>query len=120
MKARSTKRLSSCDGKQRFDSFALAERIAHQQARHREGKFVAYPCNFCAGFHIGTTLGEKARAMGGFDGRHRYAVYVMDDHGREALVGFTNDKAGGHVAEIIKEEPTWRITRIVDRYRRAA
>lgn len=114
------RRLSGCDGKQRFETYSLAEQMAHRQARRKKRKFMPYACHFCAGFHVGTTFGETLRAVAGFDGRQRYAVYVMDDHGREALVGFTNDKDGGHVAEIIKAEPTWRITRIVDRHRRAA
>jgi len=120
MKPTTVKRMSGCEGKERFDSFSLAETMAHRQAQRRKTKFVAYPCNFCAGFHVGTTLGERVRASHGFDGRQRYAVYAMDEHGRESLVGFTNDESGGRVAEIIKAEPGWKVTFVIDRHRRAA
>ena len=120
MKPKTMKRVSGCDGKERFNSFSLAEETAHRQAQRRKQKFTAYPCNFCAGFHVGTTLGERVRATHGFDGRQRYAVYARDEHGREALIGFTNAEGGGQVADIINAEPGWRVTRIVDRHQRAA
>lgn len=114
------RKLSGCDGKARFATFSLAEETAHRQAQRRKERFVAYPCHFCGGFHVGTTLGDQVRAGHGFDGRQRYAVYAMDAHGREALIGFTNDQDGGRVAEIINAEPGWRVTFVVDRHRRAA
>ena len=120
MKPTTVKRMSGCEGKERFDSFSLAETMAHRQAQRRKQKFMAYACNFCAGFHVGTTLGEKVRASNGFDGRQRYAVYATDQHGREALIGFTNDQDGGRVAEIINAEPGWRVSCIVDRHRKVA
>lgn len=117
---RNIRRISGCEGKERFDTFSLAEQTAHRQAQRRKGKFVAYVCNFCAGFHVGTTLGERVRASVGFNGRQRYAVYACDEFGRETLIGFTNDATGGKVAEIICAEPGWMVTRIIDRQRRAA
>ena len=120
MKLATVKRISGCEGKARFETFSIAEEMAHRQAQRHDAKFVPYPCTFCGGFHVGTTLGERARAAAGFDGRQRYAVYAMDVHGREALIGFTNDEHGGRVAEIINAEPGWRVTCVVDRHRRAA
>jgi hypothetical protein len=114
------KRISGCEGKARFETFSMAEQTAHRQAQHKEGRFVAYACSFCGGFHVGTKLGDQVRASQGFDGRQRYAVYACDEFGRETIVGFTNDVDGGRVAEIICAEPGWMVTRIIDRHRRAA
>ena len=45
----------TCEGKERFTTFALAERIAGM--RKREGvKRMAYKCCECGAFHIGTTI----------------------------------------------------------------
>jgi hypothetical protein len=57
----SDKRISSCLGKKRFPTFGQAERTAHRQAQKRKEKFRAYACSLCAGFHVGTTLGEATR-----------------------------------------------------------
>ncbi len=54
-----------CEGKERFTTFALAERIAGM--RRREGvKRMAYRCAECGSFHIGTT--REPRAVR-YDGR---------------------------------------------------
>lgn len=60
-----------CEGKERFLTFALADRVA--RLRRREGtKRHAYRCGGCGGYHIGSTIGQRARrpvaGMGfGFD-----------------------------------------------------
>lgn len=61
MKARAmqanVQRAASCEGKERFTNFALADRIASKQAhRRRSQKFMAYACSDCGGFHVGTTI----------------------------------------------------------------
>jgi hypothetical protein len=120
MKLQAIKRAAGCEGKERFDSFALAQQTAHRQAQRKKRKFMPYTCHFCAGFHVGSTFGEHVRASVGFDGRQRYAVYATDRFGRESLVGFASGADGGPVARIINAEPGWRVTRLVDRHRRAA
>lgn len=54
-----------CEGKERFLTFALAERIAGM--RRREGtKRMAYKCDNCGGYHIGSTTEPKSVR---YDGR---------------------------------------------------
>jgi len=50
-----------CVGKQRFDSFSRANEIARKTASRRPGKFSAYHCPHCAGFHYGRTVVKRQR-----------------------------------------------------------
>ena len=53
----------SCEGKERFTTFALAERVV--KLRRRAGvKREPYRCSHCGSFHIGSTLGRAARRDG--------------------------------------------------------
>lgn len=113
------RRISSCEGKERFISFGRAARTAHRQAQHRKGKFTAYPCHFCSGFHVGTQLGSDPHGTG-TDRRQNYAVFAREGGGAEQLVGWSNDPSGGKVAELILEEPGWTLSRVTERRRRAA
>lgn len=114
------RRLISCDGKERYVSFGRAARTAHRFAQVKKDKFTAYACKVCHGFHVGTQLG-KPRALGTVvDGRMPYAVFAREGGGAEQLVGWSNDPAGGKVAELILEEPGWTLSRVTERRRRAA
>jgi hypothetical protein len=44
---------ASCNGKQRFDTYSEAERIARRSRRNRDGSKTAYHCQHCNGFHWG-------------------------------------------------------------------
>lgn len=59
MRSASDRRLMSCEGKKRFQSFGRAERVAGDQARRYGGKFSAYSCRDCAGFHVGSHRGHS-------------------------------------------------------------
>lgn len=113
------KRISSCYGKKRFPTFALASRTAHRMAQRRNEKLMAYACGICGSFHVGATLGDSPHSIRG-DSRYRYIVFVRNAAGSEFIVGWANASTGGRVAEIARETPGWELTRIVDRYGRAA
>ena len=50
--------MSFCVGKERFTTFALAERVSKR--RRREGtKRGPYRCRECGGYHIGSSLGAE-------------------------------------------------------------
>src|SRR5438309_9438664 len=100
------RRAAGCEGKTRFSTFSLAARLAHRQAQRKNGKFRAYPCQFCGGFHVGTHVGVEEDVRGAPDSRQRYLVFAIKD-GREAMMGFTNTPDGGQIAEILKTEG-WR------------
>jgi len=111
------RRVSSCDGKKRFSGFNLAAKTAHRQAQNTKKKFSAYPCSLCGGFHVGEHLGG-ARGRPIADTRQRYIVFARDDDGSEHVVGWSNAKDGGEVARIIRSEPAWTVSRVVERQRR--
>jgi len=46
-----------CEGKQLFKSMRLAMETAHKQSKRHHGKYNAYHCRKCSGFHIGSILG---------------------------------------------------------------
>lgn len=49
-----------CEGKERFVTFALADRIAKRRSANGiNGR--GYRCPFCGGFHIGDMLGGRAK-----------------------------------------------------------
>lgn len=52
-------RLSSCAGKERFESYDLAATVARRQADRHHGRYSAYKCTFCGGFHTGTRIEPK-------------------------------------------------------------
>jgi hypothetical protein len=119
MKSVAEKRLAGCEGKERFPTFTLARRTAHRQAQKKKQRFMAYACQFCGGFHVGTHVGSDESVRGAPDSRQRYAVYAARDRERSTLVGYTNSADGGAVAKMVTEEG-WRITNIVDRWKKAA
>ncbi len=53
--------MRACDGKQRFETWALANEIASRSRRRRESNRHAYRCDHCNGFHIGSIVGKKRR-----------------------------------------------------------
>lgn len=62
--SREVRRQSSCTGKQRFDTAALAQRVAargHRGPGRTRRKRIAYPCAFCGGWHVGSPI-KVARA----------------------------------------------------------
>lgn len=59
--SREDKRLSSCDGKQRFDSFEMANRVATRPNR-LHCRRAPYRCPHCHGFHLGEpSMGRKGK-----------------------------------------------------------
>lgn len=55
----------TCDGKERFTTFAFAERVS--KLRRRQGtKRQPYKCGECGSFHIGSHLGDKPRRGGSY------------------------------------------------------
>lgn len=55
------KRASSCDGKERFDSFQLANKVAVRHNR-QHCRRTSYRCPHCGGYHLGTpSLGRKQK-----------------------------------------------------------
>lgn len=108
-----------CSTKVRFTTFTRAQQSAHRQAQRHHEKFAAYACELCGGFHVGGTLGNGSH-ISQPDARQRYAVYAANGADLDTLVGWSNSADGGVVAKLISEQPGWRVTRIVDRKRRAA
>jgi hypothetical protein len=45
-----------CDGKQRFDSYSFAARLARRSRRKGDTNRSVYHCRACNGFHIGSQL----------------------------------------------------------------
>lgn len=106
------RQLSGCEGKERFITFGRAARTAHRQAQNKKGKFSAYHCQYCGGFHVGTQL-AKDQALGSYaDGRYPYAVFARENSGPEQLVGWAATPDGGKVAQLIQEEPAWTLSRV--------
>jgi len=48
-------RLAGCTGKARWLSFGLADRQAKKMRRRGKGRFTAYYCPSCKGFHVGSS-----------------------------------------------------------------
>jgi len=54
-----------CRGKEIFTTFAMADRVA--KLRRRAGvKRVAYRCEECKGFHVGSTMQPRRRGKNYF------------------------------------------------------
>lgn len=49
----STDTVTGCQGKHRFESRPMAERVAHASRRRRHRAMHAYRCLSCAGWHLG-------------------------------------------------------------------
>jgi hypothetical protein len=50
----------NCSGKERFTTFAFAERVASLSASRNEGvRRQAYKCGECGAFHVGSSIGPK-------------------------------------------------------------
>ena len=59
--SREDKRASSCQGKERFDSFAMAKKVADRPNR-LHCRRAPYRCPHCHGFHLGEpSMGRKRR-----------------------------------------------------------
>lgn len=59
--SREDKRRSSCDGKERFDSFQMANKVATRPNR-LHCRRAPYHCPHCHGFHLGEpSMGRKRR-----------------------------------------------------------
>lgn len=113
------RRVASCDGKERFATFTLAERTAHRQAQKRKRKFSAYACHLCGGFHVGTHLGSDPRLIRS-DPRYPYIVFVRNEAGSEFIFGWANVPDGGRMAQMARETPGLALSCIVPRHKRAA
>ena len=53
--------MRDCAGKQRFETWALANEIAKRSRRRRVSNRHPYRCCHCNGFHIGSIVGKKKR-----------------------------------------------------------
>lgn len=52
--------MSACAGKERFTTFAFAERVASLSASRNEGqRRQAYKCGECGAYHVGSSIGPK-------------------------------------------------------------
>lgn len=47
-------RAIGCEGKERFDSYTLANRVLVARNRNRRLNRSPYHCQFCKGWHLGT------------------------------------------------------------------
>jgi hypothetical protein len=56
------RRVAGCEGKIRFNTFSRAKATAKKSAQRHEGKYTAYPCRLCGGFHIGSHIGRPKDA----------------------------------------------------------
>lgn len=110
-------RAYACTGKKRFTSFSRAQQVAHRQAQRHHDKFSAYACELCGGFHVGVSIGDPRKYT---DGRQRFMVYACQQDGPEMVIGWSNASDGGGVAKLIEGERGWKVTRVVERRRRAA
>lgn len=50
---------STCQGKERFESFSMADRIAKTMSYKRSTHIMAYRCHVCSGWHIGSRQGDS-------------------------------------------------------------
>lgn len=114
------RRKSGCEGKVRFESWDRARKIAHRQAKRRHAKFQPYACELCGGFHVGTLIGSLDKAKGHITPFLRFAVWAVNGDGPAQLMGWSNHPDGGGVAQIVAEQPGWRVTAIIERRRKAA
>lgn len=116
----STRRLSACEGKIRFQTFERAQQIARNQARRDEGaKISAYHCRDCGFFHTGNRMSSSAieiRSIG--DLRQRYAVRVRTLDGRVSIAGYSNQADGGQLASVLRSTGA-EIVSITERKQRA-
>jgi hypothetical protein len=55
--------MSGCVGKERFTTYAFAERVASLSASRNEGvRRQAYKCGECGAFHVGSSVGPKLQS----------------------------------------------------------
>lgn len=49
-------RLTTCHGKERFNDFRKAQKVAKAMRRRKKTKTIVTPyrCHFCQGFHVGS------------------------------------------------------------------
>lgn len=108
-------RASGCEGKERFNTFAMATRVARRRSNRKSARFMAYHCKFCGGAHIGTSNMKGESSSTGIDPRQRFVVYAMNSERREVLIGYSNQDDGGEVAKRVTATEGWRVSRVVDR-----
>jgi hypothetical protein len=113
MRARTAmRRMSSCEGKTRFETFGRAERHASRATRRFAARLTPYACSFCGGFHVGRTLGHEATYLP--DTRARYSVFAHLRDGPVILAGYSDSPDGGATAKSLTEEG-WEIDSIMVR-----
>ena len=56
---------SACEGKERFASYALAERLRKVRRANSKLARQVYKCRECGGFHLGTSLQLQTRRLRG-------------------------------------------------------
>jgi hypothetical protein len=104
------KRISGCEGKERFVSFNLARKIASKSA-HRKGEArQAYACHFCGGFHVGSPNGSDRGIAR--DSRQPYRVFAQNGDGVECFIGRAPTKDGGKLKEILAKDG-WIVTKVI-------
>lgn len=105
------KRAASCEGKEKFANFSLAEKIASKQAHRRGKKFQAYACTDCGGFHVGTAIGGSKERGGVIDPRKPYDVHARNHDGHVRLIGHSSSPEGTDIASLLAQDG-WEITKI--------
>ena len=54
----------SCIGKERFQSFGLADRVRRLRRGNSKLARMVYRCSVCAGYHLGSSLSLQTRVRG--------------------------------------------------------
>ncbi len=103
------KRIAGCFGKQRFNTYTMAQRLARRQNRRKDEGFAPYACPHCGGFHVGTNQAGGPPNAKLRDIRKSYAVWASNGSAEE-LVGYSNHADGEDLVRHIG--PGWKVTRI--------
>lgn len=103
-------RISACEGKARFETFARAKRTASRQAHKHSGKFAPYACSHCGSFHVGSTVAGGTPRGFGLDLRQRYQVFARGPDGVEQSVGYCNHPDGSMLVRCLGAG--WAVTRV--------
>lgn len=48
-----------CTGKRRYESWAVAARMARRTRRQAHAPLVPYHCRFCGGYHVGSEMARQ-------------------------------------------------------------
>jgi hypothetical protein len=111
MNAAQKKRVSACEGKTKFETFARARRTASRQAHKHAERFSPYACSHCGAFHVGTSVSGGTPSDKMSDVRQRYVVFAAGPDGKETKVGYCNHADGSGLARYLGAG--WRVTRVL-------